>query len=137
MSKLSLGWLIILLAGLLEVVWPVGIKYSQNFTRWGWLVLTAAALIASFVLMAVAVSSYFRVPVGTAYAVWTGIGAAGAAIVGMILFSEPVTPARVLCLCLIIGGVIGLKATHHELPEPPEASASQGANAAAGSDNTR
>jgi quaternary ammonium compound-resistance protein SugE len=116
MSKLTIGWIIIALAGLLEVVWPIGIKYSHDFTRWGWVALTAVALTASFLLMGLAVSSRFGLPVGTAYAVWTGIGAAGAAVLGMILFGEPLTFARVMCLGLVIGGVIGLKLTHREAP---------------------
>ena len=115
MSRMNLGWLLILVAGLLEVLWPIGIKQAQNFTRPWWIVLTAAALTLSFILMMLAVSDRFGVPVGTAYAVWTGIGAAGAAAVGIWLSGEPRNAARIAFLAMIVLGVVGLKLTH---PEP-------------------
>jgi quaternary ammonium compound-resistance protein SugE len=100
------GWLALLAAGLFEIAWAFGLKYSDGLTRiWP----TAATLIAialSFGLMAVALKS---LPFGTAYAVWTGIGAVGSIIVGMLVFSESADPVRILCLTLIVAGMIGLK----------------------------
>ena len=93
-------------AGLLEIGWAVGLKYTYGFTRLLPSVLTATCMIASFVLLA---WSLRTIPVGTAYAVWTGIGAAGTAIVGMVLLGEPRTALRLCCLLLIVAGVIGLK----------------------------
>jgi quaternary ammonium compound-resistance protein SugE len=100
------GWLALLAAGLFEIAWAFGLKYSDGLTRiWP----TAATLIAialSFGLMAVALKS---LPFGTAYAVWTGIGAVGSIVVGMLVFSESTDPVRILCLTLIVAGMIGLK----------------------------
>ncbi|WP_159567303.1 quaternary ammonium compound efflux SMR transporter SugE [Budvicia diplopodorum] len=101
-----MAWIILLVAGLLEVVWAIGLKYSHGFTRLTPSVITAVAMAASVFLLANAMKT---LPVGTAYAVWTGIGAVGAAITGIILLGESASLMRILSLCLIIGGIIGLK----------------------------
>jgi quaternary ammonium compound-resistance protein SugE len=100
------GWLALLGAGLLEVGWALGLKYSDGLTRFWPTAATAVAIILSFALMAMALRS---LPFGTAYAVWTGIGAVGSILVGMMLFSESVDPVRIICLTLIIAGMVGLK----------------------------
>ena len=99
-------WVILFIAGLLECVWAVGLKYAEGFTRPLPSVLTVSAMIASFWLLSIAMKT---VPVGTAYAVWTGIGAAGVAVAGMLLFNEPRELARIFCIFLIIAGVAGLR----------------------------
>lgn len=99
-------WLLLLVAGLLEVVWAVGLKYTEGFTRLWPSVVTLAAMVASVVFLGLALR---HIPVGTGYAIWTGIGAAGTAILGMILFNEPATAARIACLGLILAGIVGLK----------------------------
>ena len=101
-----MAWLILFIAGLLECVWAVGLKYAEGFTRPGPSVLTVVAMIASFWLLSIAMKT---VPVGTAYAVWTGIGAAGVAIAGMLLFNESRELTRIFCIFLIISGVAGLR----------------------------
>ena len=101
-----MSWLILLIAGLLEVVWAIGLKYTQGFTRLTPSIITVTAMIASVVLLSWAMKS---LPVGTAYAIWTGIGAVGAAITGMVLLGESASPARLLSLGLIVAGIIGLK----------------------------
>jgi quaternary ammonium compound-resistance protein SugE len=101
-------WLILLIAGLLEIVWSVSMKASAGFTRWHFTVLTIAAAWASFILLGLALKS---LPVGTAYAVWTGIGAIGAAVLGILFFNEPVNAARIGCIALIVGGIVGLRVT--------------------------
>jgi quaternary ammonium compound-resistance protein SugE len=100
------GWLALLAAGLLEIAWAFGLKYSDGLTRFWPTAATLVAIVCSFGLMAVALKS---LPFGTAYAVWTGIGAAGSILVGMLVFSEPADPVRILCLTLIVAGMIGLK----------------------------
>ncbi len=100
------GWAALLAAGLLEVGWALGLKYSDGLTRFWPTAATLAAIALSFALMAVALRS---LPFGTAYAVWTGIGAVGSIIAGMLLYSEPTDPVRVVCLTLIVAGMIGLK----------------------------
>jgi quaternary ammonium compound-resistance protein SugE len=100
------GWLALFAAGLLEIAWAFGLKYSDGLTRFWPSAATLVAIVFSFGLMAVALKS---LPFGTAYAIWTGIGAAGSILVGMLVFSEPADPVRVLCLTLIVAGVIGLK----------------------------
>jgi quaternary ammonium compound-resistance protein SugE len=100
------GWLALLGAGLMEIVWAVGLKHSDGFTRFWPAVMTLAAILLSFGLMSIALKS---LPFGTAYAVWTGIGAAGSIIVGMTLYGEPASTVRVLCLSMIVAGMIGLK----------------------------
>src|ERR1700748_837908 len=100
------AWLALLGAGLLEVGWALGLKYSDGLTRFWPTAATLAAIVLSFALMAVALRS---LPFGTAYAVWTGIGAAGSIIVGMLLYSEPTDPVRIVCLTLIVVRMLGLK----------------------------
>lgn len=101
-----MAWVALVLAGLLEIGWALGLKYSDNFTNFWPSVATVVAILLSFALMSVALQS---VPFGTAYAVWTGIGAAGSVTVGMVLFKEPTDILRVLCLVLIVTGIIGIK----------------------------
>jgi quaternary ammonium compound-resistance protein SugE len=101
-----LSWLYLALAGLLEIVWAVGLKYTEGFTRLWPSVLTLAAMIASVWFLALALKT---IPVGTGYAVWTGIGAVGTAILGIVLFAEPATALRLLCIGLIVAGILGLK----------------------------
>ena len=103
----SLPWIYLTLAGLLEIVWAVGLKYTEGFTRLWPSLVTIAAMVVSVWLLAVAVKT---IPVGTGYAVWTGIGAVGTAILGIVLFSEPATAARLACIALIVAGILGLKA---------------------------
>jgi quaternary ammonium compound-resistance protein SugE len=100
------AWLTLFAAGLLEIAWAVGLKYSDGFTRFWPTAGTLLAIALSFGLMAIALKS---LPFGTAYAVWTGIGAAGSILVGMLLYSESADPVRVLCLTLIVAGMVGLK----------------------------
>jgi quaternary ammonium compound-resistance protein SugE len=99
-------WVILCLAGLLEVAWAVGLKYTEGFTRPVPSALTAVALIASVWLLALSVRT---LPIGTAYAVWTGIGAVGTVIVGILKFGESASPFRIVCVSLIVVGLIGLK----------------------------
>jgi quaternary ammonium compound-resistance protein SugE len=101
-----MSWLILFIAGLLEVVWAIGLKYTHGFTRLVPSVITVTAMIVSVVMLSWAMKS---LPTGTAYAVWTGIGAVGAAITGIVLFGESANPARLLSLALIVAGIIGLK----------------------------
>ena len=101
-----MSWFYLALAGLLEIAWAIGLKYTDGFTR---LVPTAAtliAMVASVWLLALALRT---IPVGTGYAVWTGIGAVGTAILGIILFAEPATAARLVSIGLIVAGIVGLK----------------------------
>lgn len=99
-------WLILFLAGLFETAWAIGLKYTHGFSRLWPSVGTLVAMAISVILLAQAMKS---LPVGTAYAIWTGIGAVGAVTMGIILFNEPATLARMACLALIISGIIGLK----------------------------
>lgn len=103
---MSTAWLLLLLAGLLEVVWAIGLKYTMGFTRIVPSIITIAAMIASVWLLALALKS---IPVGTGYAVWTGIGVVGTAILGIALFGEAATAARLFCIALIVAGILGLK----------------------------
>ncbi len=100
------SWLILLAAAALEIVWAVGLKSTAGFTRLWPSVGVIAAMAASMWLRALAART---LPIGTAYAVWTGIGAAGTAIVGMLVLKEPATVARLVCIMLIVAGVVGLK----------------------------
>lgn len=102
----SLAWFLLLIAGLFEVVWAVALKYSEGFSRFWPSVTVLVGAAISFWLLALAMR---ELPAGSAYAVWVGVGAAGTAIFGMILFGEPVTAARLFCLGLILAGVLGLK----------------------------
>ena len=101
-----MAWAWLSLAGLLEVVWAVGLKYTDGFTRLVPSAITAVAMAGSVYFLALAVRT---IPIGTAYAVWTGIGAVGVAILGMILFDEPKTLLRAASILLIIAGIAGLK----------------------------
>ena len=102
----SLAWLLLMAAGVLEIVWSVSMKASNGFTRHGFTAVTLVAAWVSFALLGLAMK---QLPVGTAYAVWTGIGAVGAAVLGMLFFGEPATPARIGCMGLIVSGILGLK----------------------------
>ena len=104
------SWIILVIAGLLEVVWAVGLKYTHGFSRLTPSVITVMAMIVSMALLAWAMKS---LPVGTAYAVWTGIGAVGAAITGIVLLGESANPMRLASLALIVLGIIGLKLSTH------------------------
>ena len=105
-----MSWIILLIAGLLEVVWAIGLKYTHGFTRLTPSFITVTAMIVSIVLLSWAMRS---LPVGTAYAVWTGIGAVGAAITGILLLGESASLARIASLALIVAGIIGLKLSTH------------------------
>ena len=100
------AWLALLAAGMLEIAWAFGLKYSDGLTRFWPSAATLAAIALSFAMMAVALRS---LPFGTAYAVWTGIGAVGSIVVGMLVYSESADPFRLLCLTLIVAGIVGLK----------------------------
>ena len=101
-----MAWLFLLTAGSLEIAWILGLKYSEGFTRLWPSVLTLAAIAASFAMLGLSLKS---VPFGTAYAVWTGIGAAGAAVIGMAMYGESVDPSRIACIVLIVAGTVGLR----------------------------
>ena len=101
-----MAWFILLVAGLLEVAWAIGLKYTEGFTKPLPTVLTVLAMGASVGLLGLALRT---LPVGTAYAVWTGIGAVGTAILGMVLFGEAATAMRLACIALIVAGIVGLK----------------------------
>jgi len=106
-----MAWFYLLLAGLLEIGWAVGLKYTHGFSRLWPSIATVACMAVSFVFLSLSLKT---IPIGTGYAVWTGIGAAGTAILGILIFNEPRDAARIVCLVLIIAGVIGLK-----LASPP------------------
>jgi quaternary ammonium compound-resistance protein SugE len=101
-----MAWVILFVAGLLETGWAIGLKYTEGFSRLWPSVWTILAMVLSLIMLGYALKS---LPVGTAYAVWTGIGAFGTAVLGIILFGEPATPARLACIGLIVSGIIGLK----------------------------
>ncbi len=101
-----MAWVLLCVAGLFEIGWAVGLKYSDGFSRLVPSILTVSAMIASIVCLAFALKS---LPVGTAYAVWTGIGAVGTAILGLYLFQEPATSLRLGSIALIVAGIFGLK----------------------------
>ena len=101
-----MNWLILVTAGLFEIVWAIGIKYTEGFSRFWPSVATLAAMLVSIVLLGIAMKS---LPVGTAYAVWVGVGAVGTAIFGIILFGESASAMRLLSLGLIVAGIVGLK----------------------------
>lgn len=103
-----MAWIYVLLAGLFEVVWAIGLKYTDGFSRLWPSVGTLAAMAVSIVLLAMAVKT---LPIGTAYAVWTGIGALGAVALGIVLFGDPATPMRLACVALVLVGIVGLKLT--------------------------
>ena len=101
-------WLVLVVAGCLEVVWALGLKYTHGFTRLGPSVLTVVAIVGSMWLLGVATKT---LPIGTAYAVWVGIGAVGTAIGGMTLLGEPVSLVRIALLAVLVGAILGLKLT--------------------------
>lgn len=101
-----MAWFYLFLAGLLEICWAIGLKYTEGFSRPVPTVLTVASMIASVVLLGIALKS---LPVGTAYAVWTGIGTVGTALLGIYLMGEPATALRLACIGLIVCGILGLK----------------------------
>jgi quaternary ammonium compound-resistance protein SugE len=103
-----MAWVYLLIAGLLEVAWAIGLKQTDGWTRFWSSVLTALLMIASFFFLSLALRS---LPIGTAYAIWTGIGAVGTALIGIFYFHEPRTVARLVCIVLIVAGIIGLKLT--------------------------
>lgn len=105
-----MSWFVLFLAGLLEVVWAIGLKYTHGFTRLTPSIITVSAMIISIVMLSWAMKT---LPVGTAYAVWTGIGAVGASVTGMLLLGESTSPARIISLMLIVAGIIGLKLSTH------------------------
>jgi quaternary ammonium compound-resistance protein SugE len=106
MQGANVAWILLCIAGLLEIGWAIGLKYTEGFTRPIPSIATALAIVASMALLAWSVRT---LPVGTAYAVWTGIGAVGTAILGIVLFGEPAAFARLFCIGLIVAGVVGLK----------------------------
>jgi quaternary ammonium compound-resistance protein SugE len=101
-----MAWTILFVAGLMEIGWAIGLKYTDGFTRLLPSILTLACMLASIVLLGLAVKT---LPIGTAYAVWTGIGAVGTAVLGIILFGDPATALRLACIGLIVAGIVGLK----------------------------
>jgi quaternary ammonium compound-resistance protein SugE len=101
-----MAWVLLVIAGLLEVGWAIGLKYTDGFTRLWPSVFTTIAMVLSVVMLGVAMKS---LPVGTSYAVWVGVGAVGTAILGMVLFGEPASAGRLASLGLIVAGIVGLK----------------------------
>ena len=106
MSTTGLAWVVLFFAGLCEIGWAVGLKYTEGFSRLWPSVATGVAMLASVVLLGWSLKT---LPLGTAYAVWTGIGAVGTAILGMLLFGESREAARLACIALIVAGIVGLK----------------------------
>lgn len=104
----SMSWTILVIAGLFECAWAIGLKYTDGFSRFWPSAFTVTAMVISVVLLGIAMRN---LPVGTAYAVWTGIGAVGTVILGIVLFSEPANAARLVCVGLIVAGILGLKLT--------------------------
>lgn len=103
-----MAWAYLIIAGLLEIGWAIGLKYTAGFTRLWPSIFTATAMVASFYFLSQALKT---IPVGTGYAIWTGIGSAGTAVLGIILFSESAALPRVGCIALILVGIVGLKLT--------------------------
>ena len=101
-----MAWLYLLIAGLFEIAWAIGLKYTDGFTRLLPSIWTVASMGVSLLFLGLALKT---LPVGTAYAVWTGIGAVGVAILGIVLFAEPANALRLGCIALIVGGIAGLK----------------------------
>lgn len=101
-------WILLFIAGLFEIGWAIGLKYTHGFSRLWPTVGTVTAMVASVALLGLAMRT---LPVGTAYAVWTGIGAVGTVILGMVLFGDPANAARLICVSLIVVGILGLKLT--------------------------
>ncbi len=103
-----MAWVVLFVAGLLEIAWAVGLKYTEGFTRLWPSVATGVAVVGSMALLGVAIRT---LPLGTAYAIWTGIGTVGTAVLGILLFGEPATAIRLACITLIVAGIVGLKLT--------------------------
>jgi quaternary ammonium compound-resistance protein SugE len=103
-----MSWIYLFIAGVLEVAWAIGLKYTDGWSKLYPSILTVIGMIASFYFLSLALKT---LPIGTAYAVWTGIGTVGAAVLGIILFDEPRDAVKVFCILLILGGVAGLKLT--------------------------
>jgi len=101
-----MAWTYLFIAGMLEMAWAIGLKYTEGWTRLGPSILTVIGMIASFYFLSLALR---ELPVGTAYAVWTGIGAVGTAILGIVIFGESRDLLKMFCLAMIIGGVVGLR----------------------------
>ncbi|MFZ6800883.1 quaternary ammonium compound efflux SMR transporter SugE [Undibacterium sp. Di24W] len=101
-----MNWLILVVAGLFEVAWAIGLKYTEGFTRFWPSVMTGMAMLISVGLLGIAMKG---LPVGTAYAVWVGVGAVGTALFGIVLFAEPANAGRLVSLLLIVAGIVGLK----------------------------
>jgi quaternary ammonium compound-resistance protein SugE len=101
-----MNWFILGVAGLFEIAWAIGLKYTEGFTKFWPSVLTATAMLISVGLLGIAMKS---LPVGTAYAVWVGVGAVGTALLGIVLFAEPANAGRLISLLLIVAGIVGLK----------------------------
>lgn len=106
-----MNWIYLFIAGILEIGWAIGLKYTESWTKLVPSVLTGAMMIASFYFLSLALKT---LPIGTAYAVWTGIGTIGAAVLGMLIFDEPRSISRFLCILLIVAGIAGLKLTSAE-----------------------
>ena len=103
-----MAWIYLCIAGLLEIVWAISLKHTEGFSNLRWSVVTVLGMTASFYFLAQALKT---IPVGTAYAIWTGIGAAGTAILGIMLFSESAALPRLLCIGVIVAGIVGLMLT--------------------------
>lgn len=101
-----MAWVYLTIAGLLEIVWAIGLKYTEGFSKLGPTAITVGAMIASVVLLGIALR---ELPVGTGYAVWTGIGTVGTAVLGILIFQEPATALRLASIGLIVAGIVGLK----------------------------
>ena len=101
-----MAWVYLIAAGLLEIVWAIGLKYTEGFTRLGPTAITVGAMVVSVVLLGIALRD---LPVGTGYAIWTGIGTVGTAVLGIMIFHEPATALRLASIGLIIAGIVGLK----------------------------
>lgn len=101
-----MAWVYLTVAGLLEIVWAIGLKYTEGFSKLGPTAITVAAMVASIVLLGIALRD---LPVGTGYAIWTGIGIIGTAVLGILLFQEPATALRLASIGLIVAGIVGLK----------------------------
>lgn len=101
-----MAWVYLIAAGLLEIIWAIGLKYTEGFTKLGPTAVTVGAMVASVVLLGIALRD---LPVGTGYAIWTGIGTVGTAVLGIMIFHEPATALRLASIGLIIAGIVGLK----------------------------
>ena len=101
-----MAWVYLTAAGLLEIIWAIGLKYTEGFTKLGPTAVTVGAMVASVVLLGIALRD---LPVGTGYAIWTGIGTVGTAVLGIMIFHEPATALRLASIGLIIAGIVGLK----------------------------